>query len=369
MNGIEGFRNMEAANHFYKVLCGHGQQLARQGRVVHFMEVCGSHTMAIARFGIRDFLPINMDLVSGPGCPVCVTDPGIIDAAIQLAHQGKIIATFGDMMRVPGSRSTLDKTRAEGGRIEICYSPRHVLELARDNRKTEVVFLAIGFETTVAPIMAMLDGVIGEAIGNLSLLTAFKRVPPALSALLGDPEIRIDGFLCPAHVSAIIGADAYRPYAETHGVACVVAGFEPLDILYGLDGLARQLVANNPHVDNQYNRVVKPEGNRQAQRVIARFLEPVDASWRGLGVIPASGLVLRQEFTRYDACHRFGFVVEPGRVNPHCLCGDVLKGKIDPSECPLFGTGCHPDHPLGPCMVSSEGSCAAEFKYASGVSS
>ncbi|MBF0423746.1 MAG: hydrogenase formation protein HypD [Magnetococcales bacterium] len=367
MNYINGFRQMAAANHYRASLVRHGRHLARQGRHLHLMEVCGSHTMAIARFGIRDFLPDNITLISGPGCPVCVTVPGVIDAAIDLAAQGKIIATFGDMLRVPGSSTTLDQARSQGGRVEICYSPQHAVELARNHRPTEVVFLAIGFETTVAPIMAALDGVIREAIGNFSLLTAFKQVPPALSALIADPEMTIDGLLCPAHVSAIIGADAYLPYATNHGMACVVAGFEPLDILHGLEGLAEQWVTNHPHVDNQYNRVVKPSGNRQAQRIMERYLLAVDAEWRGLGTIPSSGLALRPEFHRYDASHRFALAVEPGHSHPHCLCGEVLKGKMTPKRCLLFGRGCHPDHPLGPCMVSSEGSCAAEFKYASGV--
>lgn len=366
MNYIDGFRRMETAGYFRKKMADHGELLTKQGRSVQLMEVCGSHTMAIARFGIRGFLPKNVALVSGPGCPVCVTDPGYIDAAIKLANQGKIIVTFGDMVRVPGSHSTLTQVRAQGGRIEIGYSPMLAVELARQFPQTEIVFLAVGFETTVAPVMAMLNMAIRQKIENLTLLTAFKLVPPALSALIADPEIRIDGLLCPAHVSAIVGADAYRPYAEEHGVACVVAGFEPLDILYGLDGLLQQLVANHPHVNNQYDRVVKAGGNRQAQQLIQHYLEPADTSWRGLGTIPASGLILRQPFYPFDASRRHGVPVQSGRSNPSCLCGEVLKGKIRPAECSLFGVACLPDKPLGPCMVSSEGSCAAEYKYALG---
>ncbi|MBF0176694.1 MAG: hydrogenase formation protein HypD [Magnetococcales bacterium] len=363
MNYMDGFRRLEAAVHFRARLAGHGRALAGQGRKVHLMEVCGSHTMAIARYGIRGFLPEQVALVSGPGCPVCVTDPGLIDVAITLAGQGVIVATFGDMVRVPGSHATLAKARAAGGRIEICYSPLQALQLAIHHPESEVVFLAVGFETTIAPIVAMLDTAMRQGVANLSLLTAFKLVPPALDALLADPDIRIDGLLCPAHVSAIIGADAYRPYAERHGVACVVAGFEPLDILYGLDGLVEQLVTNKPCVDNQYSRVVKAEGNRQAQRLMAHYLEPAAAAWRGLGSIPESALVLRRQFARYDALQRHGLTLQPGRHNPRCLCGEVLKGKIRPRECSLFGVACLPEQPLGPCMVSSEGSCAAEYKY------
>ncbi|MBF0142096.1 MAG: hydrogenase formation protein HypD [Magnetococcales bacterium] len=363
MNYRDGFRRMEAAGHFRRRLADHGRQLAREGRVVRLMEVCGSHTMAIARYAIRDFLPAGIRLVSGPGCPVCVTDPGYLDAAIELADRGVIVSTFGDMVRVPGSRSTLAQARAEGGRVEVCYSPMSALELARNHPASEVVFLAVGFETTVAPVIAMLDAAVSQGIGNLSLLTAFKRIPPALAALISDPGIRIDGLLCPAHVSAIIGADAYLPFAETHGVACVVAGFEPLDILLGLDGLLQQYLSGKARVDNQYARVVKPGGNRQALALMDRYLLPGDASWRGLGTIPASALNLRPEFSRFDAGNRHGLILQPGRLNPGCLCGEILKGKLAPEECPLFGGACHPDRPLGPCMVSSEGNCAAAFRY------
>ncbi|MBF0626665.1 MAG: hydrogenase formation protein HypD [Magnetococcales bacterium] len=367
MNYIDGFRDPDAAARYRVTLAQLGQELADQGGRACFMEVCGSHTMAIARFAIRDFLPPAVTLVSGPGCPVCVTDPGYIDAAIELAGQGKIIVTFGDMMRVPGSRSTLAKSRAAGGWIESCYSPVTALELARAHPEREIVFLAIGFETTVAPVLAMLDTARRSALPNLTLLVAFKLVPPVLAALIADPELKIDGFLCPAHVSAVIGANAYRPFAENHGVACVVAGFEPLDILYGVEGLLRQKIAGRATVDNQYNRVVRPEGNPVAQRLMDHYLMPAAVSWRGLGVIPASGLVLRPEFAQFDAEQRHQLTLQPGRPNPHCLCGEVLKGKIRPAQCALFGVACHPDHPLGPCMVSSEGSCAAEYRFASGV--
>ncbi|NGZ06174.1 MAG: hydrogenase formation protein HypD [Magnetococcales bacterium] len=365
MNYIEGFRDPAVAAHYRDSLARLGAELAHGGKDACFMEVCGSHTMAIARFGIRGFLPSGVRLVSGPGCPVCVTDPGYVDAAISLAEAGRIIVTFGDMMRVPGSRSTLAQARAMGYAIESVYSSATAMELARTHPDQEVVFLAVGFETTVAPVVAMLDGAIRQRIGNLSLLTAFKRVPPVLDALLVDPGIRIDGFLCPAHVSAIIGADAYRPYAATHGVACVVSGFEPLDILQGVEGLLQQRVAGRAFVDNQYNRVVRPGGNPQALGLMERYLEPVEVSWRGLGVIPASGFKLRSHLADYDACIRFGIDIPSGRPNPRCLCGEVLKGKIMPSECGLFGVACTPEKPLGPCMVSSEGSCAAEYRFAS----
>jgi hydrogenase expression/formation protein HypD len=327
------------------------------------MEVCGSHTMAIARYGIRDVLPANVDLISGPGCPVCVTPTSYIDVAIELADRGVTVVTFGDMVQVPGSTSTLAGCRARGGTVEICYSPLRAIELAEAHPDREIVFLAIGFETTMAPVLSIVEHAERWGLGNVSLLTAFKLVPPALRALLADPEIRIDAFLCPAHVSAIIGADAYRPFADEYHVPCVVAGFEPLDILYGMQGILEQVTCGEAKVVNQYARVVTAGGNACAQAMMARYLEPVDAAWRGIGVLPASGLGLKPEYGRYDAERRHGVTVELGSENPACACGDVLKGKLRPPQCPLFGKACSPDHPVGPCMVSAEGTCSAYFKY------
>lgn len=351
---------MDVANHFRESLKRLASSLKEP---VRLMEVCGSHTMAIARFGIRGFLPETVHLVSGPGCPVCVTSEGFLDGAIELAKQGHVIVTFGDMMRVPASRSNLTEVRSEGGWIEVCYTPMEALVLARRFPDKEIVFLAVGFETTTAPAIAMLDRALREGVGNLSLLTAFKRIPPALKALAMDPEIRIDGFLCPAHVSAIIGSDAYLPFANDHHLACVVAGFEPLDILYGLEGLLKQLAAGDCRVENQYDRVVRSHGNPLAQSIMERFLLPLDAHWRGLGIIPESGLALREDFASFDAARRHGITLQNGEPHPGCRCGDVLKGIIQPDECRLFGKICQPESPLGPCMVSSEGSCAAHFKY------
>jgi hydrogenase expression/formation protein HypD len=328
------------------------------------MEVCGSHTMAIARYGIRDILPDGIRLVSGPGCPVCVTDAGYIDTAVELARRGVVIATFGDMLHVPGSETDLASCRAEGNTVEVCYGPAAALEYARAHPDREVVFLAIGFETTIPPVVSLTDRARELGIRNLSLLTAFKTIPPAMRALLADPELAIDAFLCPAHVSAIIGAEAYEPFTGNSGVPCVVAGFEPLDILMGVEGILGQLGDGVACVENQYARVVRPKGNRKAQALMRECLTPVTASWRGLGKLPDSGLRLRESRTEYDAETRHGVTVGPGRDAPGCLCGDVIKGKCRPPDCPLFATACHPDSPVGPCMVSSEGSCAAEYRYA-----
>ena len=363
MKYIDGFRNPDAAACLTQRITELGAELKRAGRRVAIMEVCGTHTTAISRFGIRGILPNNVDLISGPGCPVCVTEPGYIDAAIELARKGVIIATFGDMINVPGSETTLARCRAEGGQVEICYSPTRAIELAAKHPDREVVFLAVGFETTIPPVVSIVDTAIRKGIGNVSLLIAFKVVPPAMKALLADPEIRIDAFLCPAHVSAIIGADAYIPFTGANGVPCVIAGFEPLDILLGIEGILGQLARHEARVDNQYSRVVKPEGNPKARALMEKYLSPADAVWRGIGTIPLSGLKLRPEFERYDAASKHVVAVKRGREHPGCLCGDVIKGKCHPPECPFFGTKCTPDSPIGPCMVSSEGTCAAYFKY------
>lgn len=363
MNYLTGFRNPAAASAMVRRMAELSAGLEPPGRVARVMEVCGTHTMAIARYGIREVLPAGVDLISGPGCPVCVTDAGYIDAAIELARGGAMVVTFGDMLHVPGSDSTLAECRSEGACIQTCYSPLSALDLARRHPNRKVVFLAIGFETTIGPVVSLVDRALRAGTDNVSLLTAFKLVPPALRALLADPEIRIDAFLCPAHVSAIIGADAYAPFAGPGGVPCVIAGFEPLDILFAIQGILEQLLRREARVDNQYSRVVTPSGNRKAQDIMARYLQPVEAHWRGIGTIPQSGLELRPEFAAYDAGKEFGIAVTAGTPPAECMCGGVIKGKNKPPECRLFGTGCTPDHPIGPCMVSSEGSCAAYYKY------
>lgn len=365
-NDIDSFRDPAAAGALRAQLRTLGEILAARGRAARIMEVCGSHTMSIARYGVRDLLPPNVALLSGPGCPVCVTAPGYIDAAIEAARGGAVLATFGDLLHVPGSRETLADCRAEGGRIEVCYSPRSAIAIARANPDREVVFLAIGFETTIAPVVSLVDLALRGAVRNVSLLTSFKRVPPALRAVLGDPEVRVDAFLCPAHVSAIIGMLPYEPFAKAFGRPCVIAGFEPLDILYGLCGILSQLVEGRSVVENRYERVVRPDGNPQARAVMNRFLEPADAPWRGLGMLPGSGLVLRPEYAAYDAEKRLGIRMGPGIEAPECRCREVIKGKIPPGNCPLFATRCTPENPVGPCMVSAEGSCAASYKYRSG---
>jgi len=330
---------------------------------VHIMEVCGTHTMAIGRHGIRNILPANIKLLSGPGCPVCVTDSGYIDAAIELAEKGIILATFGDMIYVPGSESTLAECRSRGLRIEVCYSPAEAVEIAKTHPDQEVVFLAVGFETTAPPVVSIIEMAEREKIRNLSLLVAFKLVPPALEVLMTDPQVQIDAFLCPAHVSAIIGSKPYEAVVEKYHIPCVIAGFEPLDILLGIKGILQQLVEKVPCVENQYSRVVRPDGNTMAQEMMHRYLEPADVVWRGLGSIPLSGLQLRPGFAAYDAAIKFGMAIPHGKYDPRCRCGEVIKGIVNPDQCGLFRKVCTPENAIGPCMVSEEGTCAAYYKY------
>lgn len=363
MKYIDGFRNHLAAKSITEDIHKLAGELSEQNKDARIMEVCGSHTMSIARYGIRQILPENVRLISGPGCPVCVTDAAYIDAAIELAERGIHIATFGDMLKVPGSSRTLADARGAGGKVHVCYSPLDAVKLAKESPDEEVVFLGIGFETTVPPVISIIKKAKAEKLTNISVLTAFKLVPPALEALASDRDVAINGFLLPAHVSAIIGADAYSDFVEKYKIPSVIAGFEPLDILLGIKGLLEQLIENKAELVNQYARVVRKQGNRIALNLIHDLLEPADASWRGIGTIPKSGLALRKEFSDFDASKKYNISTEGGEPDLRCRCGDVLKGIILPDECPLFNKECTPLFPVGPCMVSSEGSCAAYYKY------
>jgi hydrogenase expression/formation protein HypD len=333
-------------------------------RPLRIMEVCGTHTMAIFRHGIRSLLPENVELISGPGCPVCVTSAGDIDQIIALAEvPGIIIATFGDLLRVPGSKGrNLAAARAEGADVEIVYSPTDALKIALSTDRP-VIFPAIGFETTIPVMAATALEARQKNITNFMLLVSHKVVPPALDILLGDPELALDGLLCPGHVSAIIGEQAYEPFARGYGIPCVIAGFEPLDILSAICMIAMQVRQGRAEVENSYGRVVSREGNPRARKMIDLVFDPCDARWRGLGEIPGSGLQLKPGFMQHDAAHIFGlsseFVPEPRG----CRCGEILTGRVKPPDCPLFNTRCTPTDPVGPCMVSSEGTCAAYSRY------
>jgi hydrogenase expression/formation protein HypD len=345
----------------------------RLGRRVQVMEVCGTHTMSVFRHGLRSMLPANLRLVSGPGCPVCVTAQRHIDAAIDLAARRDVwVATYGDMMRVPGrgarkdSRtSNLERVRAEGARVAVVASARTALRLAMEHPDDEVVFLAVGFETTAPATAVTLLEAERRGVENFSVLMCHKLVVPAMRALLEDGECRIDGFLCPGHVSVIIGAEAYRPIVEAYGRPCVVAGFEPEQILAGLVHLVRQIEAGEAALENLYPAAVSDGGNATALRLMERVFEPADTAWRAMGTIPLSGLDLRPRYRRFDALRRFGVEVGEDEDHPACRCGEVIQGKAEPAACPLFGGTCTPLTPVGPCMVSGEGTCAAWYKYGS----
>jgi hydrogenase expression/formation protein HypD len=329
------------------------------------MEVCGTHTVAIAKNALRDLLPPQIRLVSGPGCPVCVTDSSDIDRFLYLAAQPNVItATFGDMIRVPGSQSSLQVLRGEGADIRIVYSTLDALELARNNPEKEVVFLGAGFETTVPTIAVSIDTAKQEGLKNYSVLSMLKIVPPVLRALAVDPELEVDAFLDPGHVCSIIGTKSIEFMAKDYGKPGVATGFEALDILEGLVMLLRQREEGRSEIEIQYKRIVKLEGNPVAQGFIERIFEPVDALFRGIGVIPQGGLSIRQEYEAWDAVKKFSLPEFPSVKISGCSCGSVLKGQITPPECPLFGRKCTPIDPVGPCMVSAEGSCAAYYRYA-----
>lgn len=332
--------------------------------LVQIMEVCGTHTVSIFRNGIRSLLPANLRLVSGPGCPVCVTAQRHIDAAIELAaREDVIVTTYGDMMRVPGHHGSLEELRATGTRVHIVNSARAALQVAREHEHGPVVFLAVGFETTAPATAATVLEADQTGVENFSVLMCHKLVIPAMLALLDDDDVPLDGFLCPGHVSVIIGANAYHPIVERYGKACVVAGFEPEQILVGLLELVRLIADGQPAVTNVYTGVVSADGNRVALDLLDRVFVRASAPWRGLGMIPASGLELAPAYQRFDALLRFGMRLGEDRDDPNCRCGQVIQGKVDPSQCVLFGRVCSPLHPVGPCMVSSEGTCAAWYRY------
>ena len=333
-------------------------------RPVRIMEVCGTHTMSIFRHGIRSLLPEGITLLSGPGCPVCVTPASHIDAFLAAADRPQVtIATFGDLIRVPGAVGSLAGARAGGARVEIVYSPMDALTLAQREPEQTVLFPAIGFETTAPTIAATILAAERLGIANFLIIAAGKTMPQALEALMADPELQVDGLLCPGHVSAIIGSEAYRPLADRYHLACAVAGFEPADILAGLLSLIRQVNQGQPGVENCYTRAVTSEGNVRAQQLINEVFEPADSDWRGLGTIPGSGLVLREKYRRFDGMERLALPVQPSREPKGCRCGEILKGKLLPPDCPLYGTACTPLQPVGACMVSNEGTCAAYYRY------
>jgi len=328
------------------------------------MEFCGGHTAAIFKHGIRQLLPQTIEMLSGPGCPVCVTANSDLDKAIALAHLPNVIITsFGDMIRVPGSYSSLQLAKAEGSDVRVVYSVQDAVYIARDNPDKSVIFIGIGFETTAPTIAASIQQAEQEEINNYYILPLHKLCPPIMKAILDMGEVRLNGIICPGHVSAIIGSYPYQFIPDDYGVASVVSGFEPLDILLSIDRLVNQIETGQPKVEIAYRRGVKPEGNQPALKLMNTVFEVSTANWRGIGSVPSSGLKLNNRYQRFDVESNFDIDPGPSQEPKGCICGSILRGVSTPLDCKLFGKTCTPEHPVGPCMVSSEGSCATYQHY------
>ncbi len=328
------------------------------------MEICGTHTMSIFRHGIRSVLPDNITLLSGPGCPVCVTSQADIDSFIELSKEkDAVIATFGDLVRVPGSRSSLQKEHSGGKDIHIVYSPSDALLLADENPDKRIIFPGVGFETTAPTIAMCILMAAQKNLHNFYVWSAYKLVPPVLEALMAGNDIAVDGFILPGHVSTIIGVNGYRSFFDKYNKPCVVTGFEPVDILKGILNLIEQIEKGEPSLDNEYRRAVTADGNEKAMEIMNDVFEVRDSCWRGLGIMENSGLGIREKYKRYDAAHHFNISMPESELENGCICGEILTGIKRPPECPLYKKICTPVDPVGPCMVSTEGTCAAYFRF------
>ncbi len=358
MKLVSEFRQPEMADGLVHSIKRHAGKKAR------FMEFCGGHTVSIMKFGLRQLLPSTLTLTSGPGCPVCVTDNADLDKAIALASLPDVmVASFGDMVRVPGSRSSLQEAKANGADVRVVYSTLDALSLARENPEKSVVFLGIGFETTAPTVAASVLQAEREGLKNYYVLSMHKLCPPVIRALLDSGEVNLQGLICPGHVSAVIGSRPWGFIARDYGIPCVVSGFEPLDILQCIDLLTKQVANGEAKVEIAYRRGVSREGNQTAIGIMERVFEPAPARWRGFGEVAGSGLKLRSEFARFDAELNFDFDPGPTETPKGCLCGEVLRGVKSPGDCTLFRHTCTPASPVGPCMVSAEGTCAAYYHY------
>ena len=360
MKYLDEFRDPAAAEQLAREI---RRRVTRPWRI---MEVCGGQTHAIVKFGLDELLPKHITLVHGPGCPVCVTSAELIDQAVELAlRHGVILCSFGDMLRVPGHTIDLLTAKARGGDVRIVYSPLDAVTIARENPGKPVVFFAVGFETTApANAMSVLRAE-HEGVKNFSILTSHVLVPPAMRAILGAADTRVQGFLAAGHVCTILGTMEYGPIAREFGAPIIITGFEPVDILEGILRCVQQLEAGRAEVENAYARAVKTEGNVHARKIVEQVFEVADRDWRGIGVIPRSGLALRAAYAGYDANQRFELTKADGNAATECISGEIMRGVKKPHHCPAFGTRCTPEHPLGAPMVSSEGACAAYYRYRS----
>jgi hydrogenase expression/formation protein HypD len=358
---VDEYRDPELGRKLLDRIRRHSSKPAR------LMEFCGGHTVAIFKHGLRQLLPENIKMLSGPGCPVCVTASADLDRAIATARQPDVIvASFGDMIRVPGSHASLQQAKAGGADVRIVYSAQDALAIARENPDKSVVFIGIGFETTSPTIAASILQAEQERISNYFVQSLHKLCPPIMKAILDMGEVRLDGIICPGHVSSIIGSQPYQFIPDSYRIACAISGFEPLDIILSVDMLVTQIEARQPEIEIAYRRGVRPEGNQQAIRLMETVFEVGDAAWRGIGTVPLSGLRINSGYERFDAEKRFDIETGPALEPEGCLCGSILRGVSTPLECSLFREICTPEHPVGPCMVSAEGSCATYYHYGDG---
>lgn len=359
MKYIEEFRDREACKKIAEKIYALNYK-----DEITLMEVCGTHTMSISRYGIKKLLPSNITLLSGPGCPVCVTPNSELDRAIAYSRlDNTIITTFGDMVRVPGSSSSLLEEKSQGGDIRIVYAVTDALKIAQQNPHKKIIFLGVGFETTSPTIAASIMDTSQNMVENYFVLTMHKLIPPAMKALLENKEVNISGFILPGHVSTITGTEIYNFIASDYSIPCCVAGFEPSDILRSIFSLVKQINDGKSEIQNEYKRAVRKEGNVNALALLDEVFEPCDTEWRGIGLIPESGLKIKKKYSDFDAKLNIPVDVEPTNENPECICGDILCGVKTPKECKLFGNVCCPENPIGACMVSSEGTCSAYYKY------
>ncbi len=331
------------------------------------MEFCGGHTISLLKYGIPDILPPQIEMLSGPGCPVCVTSKAEIDAAVKLLeNDGVIVASFGDMIRVPGSGPSLRECMALGGDVRVVYSPDDAVKTAVENPDKKVVFFGVGFETTAPVTASAIKYARAKGVENFFVISAHKTTPGILGALM-DGQLKLDGFVCPGHVTAITGTAVYKPLTDA-GKPCVVSGFEPLDIVSSIHRIVKQLIEGRAETEIQYARVARPEGNVTAQKLMREIFEPVDAVWRGIGVVPGTGLKPRGEYRRYDALTEFGLEISlDDSVTKGCICGEILHGLKKPTDCKLFKTACDPENPVGACMVSDEGTCSIYYRFGKGI--
>lgn len=329
---------------------------------LNIMEICGTHTVSILKHGFRQYFENRINFLSGPGCPVCVTSQNDIDKVINLAQKDVEIATFGDLVKVPGTESSLEKEVAKGARVHVLYNPLDCIELAKSTTK-EIVFIAVGFETTIPVIASLVLDAKENGINNISILSLVKTLPNTLKFLLENLDLNLDGFICPGHVSVIIGEQPYNILADKYAIPSVIAGFEPVDLALGIESLVSQIRSGKAIVDNRYTRMVNKEGSPASLELIDSVFSQADVSWRGFGEIPNSGLKLKKMFENFDVEKKFDLTVKNSKKPKDCICGEIITGNKNPRDCKLFGEVCTPDNPIGPCMVSFEGACSAYYKY------